>query len=241
MKLKTLGVCAGNGVILYPFKDDLLGIIEPRTVFHTPDDIQWKLNFDAPYDKFLHGKYKDVDIIIGAPDCGHSSVLAYSRAKKLSDPAENTSLQTFMESVVFYKPKFFLLENLPRLIDNMGVKIEKVFENYRLHKFIESVSTWGNSQLTRIRLVIIGVRTDLDINAYTAIRLPDQKVDLSTSQELIKGLIELDPSICHVRESYDYQVHLWYKGQPKITLGKAKDLWMGEYKDKKRWPVKNNL
>ena len=104
-------------------------------------------------------------------------------------------------------------------------------------KFIESVSTWGNSQLTRIRLVIIGVRTDLDINAYTAIRLPDQKVDLSTSQELIKGLIELDPSICHVRESYDYQVHLWYKGQPKITLGKAKDLWMGEYKDKKRWPV----
>ncbi len=237
MKLNTLGVCGGNGVILYPFRDNLLGNIEPRTVFHTPDDIQWNLNFDAPYDKVLHAKYKDVDIIIGGPDCGHSSVLAYSRAKKLSDPTENTSLQTFIESIRYYKPRFFLLENLARLIDNMGADIEKVFQDYKIHKFVESVEKWGNSQVTRIRLVIIGVRSDLSSNIYTAIRLPDKIDNLPMSGELIKGLKKEDPELCHIREADDYEVHLWYDNKPKISLALAKELWMTEFKDKKKWPV----
>ena len=44
-KLRVLGVCAGQGALLFPFKKNLLGNIEIRGVFHTPGEEQWKLNF----------------------------------------------------------------------------------------------------------------------------------------------------------------------------------------------------
>ena len=33
--LKVLGVCGGQGALLLPFKNKLIGNIEPRGVFHT--------------------------------------------------------------------------------------------------------------------------------------------------------------------------------------------------------------
>ena len=43
--LKVLGVCGGQGALLFPFRDKLIGNIEPRGVFHTSREEQWKANF----------------------------------------------------------------------------------------------------------------------------------------------------------------------------------------------------
>ena len=44
-KLRVLGVCGAQGALLFPFKKYLIGNIEPRAVFHTKNEEQWKLNF----------------------------------------------------------------------------------------------------------------------------------------------------------------------------------------------------
>lgn len=240
MKFKTLGICGGNGVILHPFRNgDLLGNIEPRTVFHTTHDAQWKANFRVEQDKTPNVDYPKnrVDVIVGAPDCGHSSVLSYSRAKRLSDPEENDSLNLFIESVSKYKPKFFMMENLPKILDTFGNRINEIFKDYRLIKHIDSVSRWGNSQVTRIRLVIIGVREDLPLDLLDYFKLPTDNYELKTTGELLDGLESENLDFGNVREPLDFEVHLFYNGKKKIPLSLAKKLWLGEYKDKKKWPV----
>jgi len=240
MNLNTLGVCGGNGVVLHPFEGNgLMGNIEPRTVFHTDNDAQWKLNFSVEQDKSTEVKYSrsKVDVIVGAPDCGHSSVLSYSRAKKLSDPEKNDSLNTFIESVQYYKPKFFMMENLPAILDTFGGRMDEIFAGYRIITHIGSVSKWGNSQMTRIRLVIVGIREDMDLATDDYFRLASNTDNLKTTGELLEGLKEEDIATCNIREPEDFEVHLFYQGDKKIRLDKAKELWMGEYQDKKKWPV----
>jgi hypothetical protein len=58
-KLKVLGVSAGAGILLFPFRKNLIANIETRGVFYTKGLEQWKLNFGGiPY-------YKDETL----PDC----------------------------------------------------------------------------------------------------------------------------------------------------------------------------
>ena len=50
--MNVLGVCAGQGALLFPFRKHLIGNIEVRGVFHTPGEEQWKANFgDIPFYK----------------------------------------------------------------------------------------------------------------------------------------------------------------------------------------------
>lgn len=118
-KLRVLGVCAGQGALLFPFRENLLGNIEIRGVFHTPGEEQWKLNFsDIPFYKgFCLQEFDEkVDIIISSPDCGSSSVMRLSKVKELGNPKDNRSLNLVISSILKYKPKIFLIENLPRLL-----------------------------------------------------------------------------------------------------------------------------
>jgi site-specific DNA-cytosine methylase len=247
MNFKTLGVCGGNGVILHTFhKNSLIGNIEPRSIFHTHNDIQWDINFNCPIDKNTKAKYSksQVDIIIGAPDCGHSSVFAYSRAKQMSNPDNNESLNVYIDSIRYYQPALFLMENLPALVDNMGKDLERIFPNYRLKQFIGPVSLWGNSQITRIRLVIIGIHKSLPINYDKEFILPKpDSISLKNSGDLIRDLgIEPISDLCHVREHDDFMVNMYYGDSSRISLKKVRKLWLTEFRDKKKWPVnKGNL
>ena len=80
--LKVLGVSAGQGALLFPFKENLVANIEPRAVFHTKNEEQWKLNFgDTP---FLRNELPDnikADVIISSPDCGASSIMRLYKVK----------------------------------------------------------------------------------------------------------------------------------------------------------------
>lgn len=51
-ELKVLGVSAGAGILLFPFRKNLIANVETRGVFYTKGLEQWKLNFgDTPYYK----------------------------------------------------------------------------------------------------------------------------------------------------------------------------------------------
>jgi site-specific DNA-cytosine methylase len=241
MKFKVLGVCGGNGVILHPFRNNLIRNIEPRSAFKTPNDVQWKLNFEAPLQTRIspenEGLLSDrITAIIGAPDCGHSSVLSFSRAKKLGNPRENLSLNTFIQSVGDYEPNFFLMENLPKLLSSWGKDFPKLFPNYRLQYINKSVSAWGNSQVSRVRLVVVGVNRRLASDYDEQFTLPKQP-KLKTCKELLKGLRDEDPCICNIRESLSTRICLYYRKQRNITAAEAQELWLTEFRNEKRWPV----
>lgn len=237
MELNTLGIAGGNGVILHPFRKQLLGNIETRSVFYTPDDIQWSLNFKVSQDKtFVEYSKKAVKIILGAPDCGHSSALAFSRAKKLSDPMKNSSFTFFIDNVGYYRPLLFLMENLPKMLENFTEEqLKAMFPGYRLKKIIQPVSFWGNSQKSRIRLVLIGVREDLPKTADRLITSTESRENQAkTAYELTKDLVF---QTGHVREPLSAFVSLYYKEKRKITAKEARDLWVGEFSDGRHWPV----
>lgn len=155
--MKILAICGGNGTWLQPFGSDLVANIEPRGVYKTPDDIQWKLNFpDTPLYKTLP-LLEGIDIIVGAPDCGHSSVFSLSRAKQFHDPKENDSLTLFFKGVKYYKPKVFVMENLPKALETLTLDdIRQILPDYQVYSKNFGCDEIGNSQITRKRCIIYG-------------------------------------------------------------------------------------
>lgn len=242
-KIRILAVNGGNGVIVYPFKNnkfEILANIEPRGVFRTPKEVQWQLNFeDVPLFRELPQKMGAVDVIIGAPDCGHSSILSYSRAKKFSDPKENKSLSLFITSVKEYQPKMFFMENLGALLKNYGEKdLKKAFKNYHLKILDGPVSNYGNSQIHRKRLLIVGLNKAYPKKFLSKVQLPELNVALlKTSGQLISDLIPLYPNynLCHVREP-DNTVITIYAGK-KMKVGQIKKDWLTINAFNKRLPV----
>lgn len=243
-----LGVNGGNGIILHPMRRHLLANYEPRSIFRTEDDIQWKLNFKAPIythklDLFNHHTHDPegiVDIIVGAPDCGHSSILAYSRAKKLSNPKENFSLNLYFRSIKLYQPKVFMMENLPKMVE--GIREEALYDTFPDYELIfieDSVNVWGNSQKNRVRLVLIGLRKD----AFKRKKLLEARDhftnvykinEIRTCEVLLNGLGKEDFKIGHVREDINETITL-YAGY-KDTLHNIQKTWQ-DNPDVRRWAV----
>lgn len=239
--LKVLAICGGNGVICHPFKDHLIANVEERALFKTPNDVQWKMNFPntplyTKMDKFVEdfSTKPDVDLIIGAPDCGHSSILSYSRTKRLHNPRDNKSLTQFLQSVKMIQPKVFLMENLPAMLKEISkAEIKEYYEEYRL-KFIEgSVSMFGNSQKTRKRLVIVGVLRGSGWNLKDLVKGLVKEGDdhLKTSGELLEGLVYGESA--HVREDIDDRITL-YAGF-KMSLRDIQTEWLK--RGVSRWEV----
>jgi site-specific DNA-cytosine methylase len=241
-KIRVLGVCGGNGVILYPFlspKYDLLANVEPRGIFSTPNQVQWKLNFGKiPFTRDLSDSYKDVDLIIGAPDCGHSSILSYSRSKEMKDPRENKSLTMFLESILKYSPKIFAMENLTAMLKTYTEKdLSNLLKNYRLSFISTPVSYFGNSQIHRKRLIIVGIRKDLPKKLLRFYKVPEELPKLKVCGELINDLLSQYPNtkLCHVREDNNTVITL-YAGQ-KMKVRAITKLWIEKHPFEKRLPV----
>lgn len=239
--MNVLGVQAGNGVIVHPFKECLVGNLETRAIFHTKNNEQWVANFgNIPLYKTVEQARKGIktpiDIIIGNPDCGHSSILSYSRKKALSDPKENKSLNLYIRAIKKYKPKVFLLENLPKLLDILDFDYWRAtFKDYHFVYNISSVSAYGNSQTTRIRLVLIGVKVNNSNNIQYQFNNVYKVNQLKTTRELLAGLEEEKPQLGHVREPLDSIITL-YAGF-KISLEDVQRSWL-ENPESSRWQVR---
>lgn len=236
--MKILGINGGNGVILYPMRKYLMGNVEIRSNFKTPGDVQWKLNFNnvplvTEPEKMIN--FDNPDVIIGAPNCGHSSMLAYSRAKMTSDPMKDESFELFLIGLSYYRPKIFLMENLPKSLDMVNEDVwQKSLWDYRLLFHIRPVSDWGNSQKTRERLILIGLNKTYFGENLKNVQYHFSKVYKLNELKVCKDLLANLPEDGNFREDIT-DVITMYSGF-KISLKEAQKFWL-ENPTLKRWPV----
>lgn len=240
-RLRVMGVMGGNGVILHPFKRYLMGNIEFRSAFKTKSNLQWYLNFqkhpfvdDLMVAKFL---FKKPDVIMGAPDCGHSSILTVSSTGKMKNPIENESVRTFFESINEYQPKVWLMENLPAIMNTITMNdFKKNFPNYRFVFHTLSVMEFGNSQKTRKRLVVIGIKRGIEGESDIFMNMNDvyQVNEPRKVKELISDLKDDNFDLCNIREPEDKQVKM---GKEKLSFGEIQKKWNKELKGEKYWPL----
>lgn len=244
--LRILGVCQGQGALLFPLKKYVIGNIEPRGVFHTQKEEQWKINFgEIPFvrtlDEFKNVYQGKVDIILSSANCGASSILSYSRKKSLGKPKEDATIRLFIESVRDYKPKIFLLENLPRLMDFISLEEWKeLFPQYEFIVHCHSVSEFGNSQISRKRLILMGIKKKYSREYLKCF----QKIFQVNTPKSTRELLELSKSypifnysepLCKKVPMYDYR-------DPKkenLNLQKIQKLWNGDFKNEYKWPIKS--
>jgi len=238
--IRVLGVCSGNGVLLYALKKYLIGNIEPRSVYYTKGQKAWEANFKGlPFYKSLAEAEKDdlkPNVIVGHPDCGSGSVLSYSRAKKLSSIEFNDSFLTFKNAIDKYKPSLFLFENLEAMFKNYPKKnFKRLYRRYNLIFYTVPMSRFGNSQVHRKRLVVIGIRKNKPF-LKEAFKLPRKsKYSPVKSKELLLGLNETDLELGHYVEPLDQIITIY--GGCKMSLQQIKDIWLGKLKHKSRFEV----
>lgn len=240
-RLNVLGICAGNGVCLYPFKlnpnFNLIGNVEPRSIFYTKCQKQWKSNFgNLPMVKLLEEiKCQKVDVIIGHPDCGDSSILRMSRSKSFGDVLSNRSLNIFIDSINLFTPSYFLLENLPGLLKNLSIEelSERFGGRYTLSKVVAPVSLFGNSQVSRVRLVIVGTLVNIPPCTF-----PKSYPHDPLNAEAFELGLEPLPELGHVREPLSKLCNLYHPdGRRQIAYWEAMERWVELGPSAKRWPV----
>lgn len=240
--MNVLGISAGQGSLLFPFRKHLLGNIEPRGVFHTPGEEQWKANFKGiPFYKgyCLQEFDEKVDIIISSPDCGASSIMRLSKVKELGKPKDNRSLNLVIEGINYYKPKIFLIENLPRLLSLLPNEyLHEAFKDYKLIFHERSVSDYGNSQVSRKRLVIVGVHKKTGkkyLNAFNEVF--QVKTPTITRELLFKSPYGSNYNIPIEKTlaMYDYRK---LPAKKNLTVRKIQLLWNSDFKNEKKWPIK---
>jgi site-specific DNA-cytosine methylase len=247
MEFRVLGINSGIGVSLHPFKWDLIGNLEIRGVFHSKKDDQWKANFKTPLFKkynelktFLKKEKVKPNIIISSPDCGSGSILRLSRAKKLGNHKKNESLLVFFKAIKKYKPRYFLFENLETLFQSFPKEeFEQLLKKYRLIYHVGPVSKWGNSQIHRKRLVIVGVKKKYhpEIDWEKVFSIPAYLDNPQYCEKLYGDLPEHQVmNMGHVRELPGNLITM-YAGF-KCTIAQAKNHWQTELHNKKRWEVK---
>lgn len=240
--MNVLGISAGQGALLFPFRKHLLGNIEPRGVFHTPGEEQWKANFkDVPFYKgyCLQEFDEKVDIIISSPDCGASSIMRLSKVKELGKPKDNRSLSLVIEGINYYKPKIFLIENLPRLLSLLPNEyLQEALKDYKLIFHERSVSDYGNSQVSRKRLVIVGVNKKAGKKYLNAFNEVFQVKTPTITRELLfespygsNYNIPIEKTLA----MYDYRK---LPAKKNLTVRKIQLLWNSDFKNEKKWPIK---
>lgn len=243
MKLKVLGVCGGNGVMLHPLRKYLIGNKEPRRDYKTPQDIQWRLNFpevtlDNKLDNGMLLQAGNIpNIIVGHPTCGHSSALAYSRGKKLGDAKADMTMQLFINSVTLLKPYVFLFENLNSLFKSFPEnEFDASFSDYDLVKYRVSMAAFGNSQVSRERLVVVGVRKGKNPFKTSDFKLlKKENIRLKLVKELESSLEYPNKDLCHVREA-DNTIVCMEKDFKKLNLAQIRKEWNSDkYKNRKKW------
>lgn len=249
MKLKVLGLSAGNGVLLYPFKKYVVGNIEIRSAFQTENDQQWRLNFpntflyksrDFKKRNFpMFGGYDDLDIIVGHPNCGAGSILRLAKSKVFKSSRGDESIDLFFKGVEFYKPKYFLLENLVALFNSYSKEeFKEIFKGYKLHFITGPVSIFGNSQIGRKRLVIIGIREDQNINSRAFKLKKQENIKLSTAgalQKLLAAQLKQfnKEELFHLREPDKTVMHM-EKNFKRLNLGEVREVWNEEDNQKRK-------
>lgn len=246
-KTKVLGVAGGGGALLLPFLKDpnykILGNIEPRAVFHTKKEENWRQNFGKiPFKTDFFDLKKRPDIIVGSPDCGASSTMRLSKVKELGNPEKNQTINLLIQAVLTYKPKVFLLENVPKLLTLVPIEVwKKVFKKYDLIFHNHSMADLGNSQVSRKRLLIIGIK-----KGNSKFKKENfQKIFQVNKPKVTRNLLEAAyfegnntnymPPKNKIMAMYDYRK---LPKKENLTVKRIHYLWTHDFKSEKKWPIK---
>lgn len=140
--------------------------VEKEVIEHdiTAEDIIDKLNVA------VNGRI--VDVIIGGPPCQAYSTAGRVRdGKKMATDARNYLFESYVRILEYYKPKFFVFENVtgllnaqvegspifPRVINALGKEYKVISDPAIL---VHNTADYGVPQL-RKRVIIMGVRKDV--------------------------------------------------------------------------------
>ena len=253
MKLRVLGLSAGNGVLLFPFRKYVVANIEIRSVFQTEVDKQWYLNFpDSELYRNLKptaGQFPElgrIDVVLGHPNCGAGSVLRLAKSKAYASSRGDESIDLFFKGINHYKPKFFLFENLVAIFKSYPKEeFRQIFKGYQLKFFSGPVAKWGNSQIGRKRLVIVGIREDQIIHAR-AFKLPKQEniqlKDCKALEKLLAAQLKQysKEELFHLREPDNTVMHM-ERNWKRLNLKEIRDEWnKPENQNKKSWDAKTH-
>lgn len=238
--MRILNVSGGNGVLSYAFKQFVIGNIEPRSDYYIRHNTyQWQLNYDVSMvpeiDLFADEK---VDVIVGHPKCGAYSILALSRGKTFKENKDEPSLTLFFSSIAYYKPKIFLMENLPKFLESHSKeKLTKQFSAYHLMFFQGPVTNFGNSQETRVRLVVVGIAKRLKKNLHIQDVFAEQ-YGLPFTAKPMKELLKDIPKDITGNFNEDFSQLVTLYSRCKITWEEIRQGWMKLYPNK-RWLVQD--
>jgi site-specific DNA-cytosine methylase len=160
-KPTALGLYSGIGSMLCAARQSgfkIIGNIEPRSYFHTGT---FEKNFPEAemarkYEAFEFRDTPQIDVVFAHPSCGNHSSLNTTGKKenKNKDPGDIPNLIKYLISV---RPRFFVIDNLPKMLNVVPMSVwRKAFPDYDVVPELVSNYHYGNAQLKRVRLFIIG-------------------------------------------------------------------------------------
>ena len=189
MRLNTLDLFAGAGGFSAGFSKagfNIIGAIEVNEKYAKTHDLNFRDSKTIAGDvrewspkKFsqITGiKPKDVDVIIGGPPCQTFSSIGGAKINSvtkngLKEDPRNYLYQDFYDFVEFFKPKVFIMENVPtmktkykgQLFENLLRKIETI--KYHADFEILNSVNYGVPQ-TRKRLFVVGFRSKANCKKF---------------------------------------------------------------------------
>jgi len=174
--LRTLSMFTGGGGLDLGFERagfghvaayEILDICGETLLHNRPD---WTVYSGAEGDvqKVDWRQYRgEVDLLHGGPPCQPFSIAGHQRGAE----DERNMWPSFIKAVLAIKPRVFVAENVPGLLDPkfkefVRQEIEAPLEGqYRLHRFIMQAERFGVPQ-TRKRVFIVGFRNAAEYARY---------------------------------------------------------------------------
>lgn len=146
-----------------------------------------------------------IDVIIGGPPCQGFSI---SGKRNPNDP-RNSLYRGFVKTVAYFKPKAFVLENVPNLVSMSGGKIKdqiiKDFSdlNYDVKYKILLASNYGVPQ-NRRRVVFVGVLEKNNFEYPQEVSIKNKQTCLDALCDLPENSVE-DGTVNKIKPKSDYQ------------------------------------
>lgn len=161
---------------------------------------------------------KEVDVIVGGPPCQSFSSLGRAKdVKGMSDDPRNYLFESYEKILNYFEPKFFVFENVTGLLTaklkgkkTIDLILKRLGNKYKMidnaNDMVLNSCDYGVPQI-RKRVILIGVRKDLDIDpieVYKNIQkthnnpdtnIPDQnhKADYTTVRDAIGDMPFITP------------------------------------------------
>jgi DNA (cytosine-5)-methyltransferase 1 len=176
----------------------------------------------------------NLDVLIGGPPCQDFSILRGPDWNRQGILADRGRLYLhFLRSILTLKPKIFVFENVPGLVNaNRGLAYQFIINGFRqtgwkiIFNNIVDSSLLGVPQ-KRKRLIVIGLRKDLSNN-----------IDPRKTHEILEHYLNNRNSLL---AKYPLTPLETFEGQPLSVLGDKYREIMSEYSDliqpKKQWSI----